>query len=110
MRKRELLLACRSDADGEHRDVAAVLGDVVDQPGEGTVDELDAGAQVATEITREVNVHACQLPGFRIAPGDAVVVGPDAYLQCFGGDDAVETAAALCIRGDGDAGARKKEN
>jgi hypothetical protein len=60
--------ALRQHAHREHRHVAAVALEVVDQRGERRVDRLHAHAQVAAELGRQVDVDArpsCCVRGLR---------------------------------------------
>jgi len=66
------------DADREHGDVATIARHIVDQSGEGTVDEFDLHAEIARQFVRQIDVDTTELLGARIAVGDAVVVRPDA--------------------------------
>ena len=68
---------------------------------EGDVESLGAQARFVLDRLRihpqagrgvDVDVDAGQLPVLRVAPGDAVVIGPDAHLECFGIADAFETS------------------
>mmetsp|Transcript_5577 Transcript_5577/g.21532 ORF Transcript_5577/g.21532 Transcript_5577/m.21532 type:complete len:335 (-) Transcript_5577:386-1390(-) len=77
----QCLLALRRHADREHRHVAAVLQQVVDQGREGRIDIAWRDLEVGREGRGQVDVDAGQLAGARIAQRDAVVVGPDADAQ-----------------------------
>ena len=90
-----------NDPEGLNRPQPAldelIAGEIVDQAGEGTVDELDLGAEFLAEFERHVDVDSGKLPCFRVAIRDPVVVGPDADPHHLIGLDSFEPAA--CGRG-----------